>query len=119
MKTYLQAIELMAQSEERNDISLKDTSLEVIAELVKLYGGEIIVNTPSEERTPLISMRVNVGSCQVWAHCHTTNIALMLQIESFQGKRMSFVQGANLTIADNQYLILSAVNGAQTGQKEK
>ena len=116
MKNHLQAIELMAQSEERSDISLKDTSLEVITELVKLFGGEVVLNTPIEERTPLISMKVKVGNCQVWAHHHTTNLALMLQIESFQGKRMSFVQGANLTIADNQYLILSAELAKPTEQ---
>jgi hypothetical protein len=105
---HLAAIAFMAQSERRSSLTLSRITLHEMAELIRLYGGSVTVEPISENRfNPTIYCRIAVNNCEVWAFHYCTNLALMLQKESFRANESIFEKGTQLTIIDNQYLILS------------
>jgi predicted solute-binding protein len=101
----------MSQSPIKNSISLSEVSLHDIAELINLFGGSIQTRAVSDDVTPFISMYTQVGNCQVFAYNLAKNIAVMNQQSAFGGLGMAFPSGSNLTVIDDQYLVLSDSNG--------
>jgi hypothetical protein len=100
---HLGAIELLAQSEKVTSLSVVTGTLQDIVEAIKLFGGSVHV-LESEHNT--IMYRSRIGNCNLWIHNQTTNLACILQIESFQSKESIFEKGTDLTIIDKQYIIL-------------
>jgi len=104
---HISSILLLSQSPISNSISLSEVSLHDIAELVKEFGGTITTRPVSDDVTPFITLYTQVGNSQVWAHHLGKNIAVMNQQSAFDGFKMDFPSGSNLTVIDNQYLVLS------------
>lgn len=107
---HLTAVAILAQSEFRNNLSVKEGSLEQIQEAVKLFGGTISlskINDQTESTNVLISSYSEIGNCQLFVHVFTTKLAIMLQKDAFQSDCAIFQKGTDLTIIDNQYLVLS------------
>jgi hypothetical protein len=103
---HLGAIALLAQSDRVTSISVADGTIEDIVESVKLFGGTVFV-TDSESDYHSIYFRSSIEKTTLWIHLHTTNLACVLQRESFQSKESVFERGTDLTIIDNQYVVLS------------
>jgi hypothetical protein len=107
---HLGAIALLAQSDRLTSITVygTDATIEDIVEAVKLFGGTVFV-TDSESEYHSIYFRSAIENTTLWIHLHTTNLACVLQRESFQSKESVFERGTDLTIIDNQYVVLSDV----------
>ncbi len=103
---FLGAIELLVQLEKPTSLSLLSGTLQEIVVVIKLYGGSIHV-LDSEQNT--ILCRSRIGDCHLWIHVQTTNLACVLQKESFQSNESIFEKETYLTVIDNQYLVLSDV----------
>jgi hypothetical protein len=101
---HLSAIALLAQSEKVTSLSISNGTLEDIAVIIKLYGGEVHV---IEGQHNTILCRSKIENCHLWIHVQTTNLACVLQKESFQSNESIFEKGTNLIIIDNQYVVLS------------
>jgi len=106
---HLGAIALLAQSDRLTSITVSDGTIEDIVEAVKLFGGTVFV-TDSESDYHSIYFRSAIENTTLWIHLHTTNLACVLQRESFQSKESVFERGTDLTIIDNQYVVLSDVD---------
>lgn len=107
---HLTAVSILAQSEFRTNLSVQEGSLEHIQEAVKLFGGTITlskINDQTESGNVLITCLSSVGSCHLFIHVFTTKLAIMLQKEALQSDYILLEKGTDLTIIDNQYLILS------------
>jgi len=104
---HISSILVMSQSPISNSISLSEVSLHDIAELINLFGGTVKTRPVSDDVTPFISMYTEVGNCQVFVSHLAKNIAVMNQQSAFDGLVMTFPSGSNLTVIDNQYLVLS------------
>jgi hypothetical protein len=103
-ESYLSAIALLGQLDKFTSLSLLSGTLEEIVFVIKLYGGEVSV---IEGQHNTILCRSKIGNCHLWIHVQTTNLACVLQKESFQSNESIFEKGTDLTIIDNQYLVLS------------
>jgi hypothetical protein len=97
----------MSQSQIRSSISLTSVSLHDIAELAKLWGGTIRITFKDGQAGAMISIQGSFNNCEFWAHHHTTVLAGNLQQEVFQSDFFVVEPQTNLTIIDNQYLVLS------------
>jgi hypothetical protein len=106
---HLTAVAMLAQSDKIPSITLSSGTLEDIQEAVKLFGGTVCV-TESESDYHSIYYYSNIGDCTLWIHIQTTNLACILQRESFQSNQSIFEKGTDLSIIDNQYLILFNIN---------
>jgi hypothetical protein len=99
----------MSQSPIRSSISLTSVSLHDIAELAKLWGGTIRITFKEGQAGSMISIQGSFNNCEFWAHHHTTVLAGNLQQEVFQSEDFVVAAETNLTVIDNQYLIVSDV----------
>ena len=105
---HLTAVAMLAQSDKLTSLSISGGTLEDIQEAVKLFGGNVYV-TPSESEHNSIYSHSKIGNCIIWIHHHTTKLGCVLQREYFQSNESIFEKGTDLSIIDNQYLILSDV----------
>lgn len=103
-ESYLSAIALLGQPDKVTSISVSTGTLQDIVLVIKSYGGEVHV-IGGQHNT--ILCRSKIGNCHLWIHVQTTNLACVLQKESFQSNESIFEKGTYLTVIDNQYLVLS------------
>ena len=106
---HISSILVMSQSPIRSSISLTSVSLHDIAELAKLWGGTIRITFKEGQAGSMISIQGSFNNCEFWAHHHTTVLAGNLQQEVFQSEDFVVAAETNLTVIDNQYLIVSDV----------
>jgi hypothetical protein len=97
----------MSQSPIRSSISLTSVSLHDIAELAKLWGGTIRITLKEGQAGSMISIQGSFNNCEFWAHHHTTVLAGNLQYHAFESDLCVVEPETNLTVIDNQYLVLS------------
>jgi hypothetical protein len=97
----------MSQSPIRSSISLTSVSLHDIAELAKLWGGTIRITFKDGQAGAMISIQGSFNNCEFWAHHHTTVLAGNLQYHAFQSDLFVVEAETNMTIMDDQYLIVS------------
>jgi hypothetical protein len=111
---HLTSVALLADGIRRTRLTVIDGSLEEIQEAVQLFGGEIGFTKITDE-THSSSVQIfyhsQIGNCQLWIHLFTTKLAVMLQKDAFRADSSIFQKGTQLTIIDNQYLVLSDSNG--------
>ena len=110
LANHLVIVETLSKLEPRTHLSIVDSSLAGIQETIKLFGGSITltkINDQTNSANVLISAYSEIGNCQFWVHVFTTKLAIMLQKEAFNADFVKFEKGTNLTIIDNQYLVLS------------
>jgi hypothetical protein len=100
---HLGAISLLAQSDKVTSLSVVTGTLQDIVDAIKLFGGTVHV-LESEHNTIMYLSRI--GNCNLFIHNQTTNLACVLQKEAFQSKESVFEKGTDLTIIDNQYIVL-------------
>lgn len=106
---HISSIVVMSQSPIRSSISLTSVSLHDIAELAKLWGGRISITFKEGQAGAMISIQGSFNNCDFWAHHHTTVLAGNLQQEVFQSDLFVVAAETNLTVIDDQYLVLSDV----------
>jgi hypothetical protein len=99
---YLGAIALLAQSEKVTSLSVTG-SLEDIQLAVKLFGATVYVSLESNQ----IFSHSKIGKTTLWFHHHTNALSAILQKESFQSNESIFEKETDLSIIDNQYLVLN------------
>ena len=112
LANHLAVVETLSTLEPRTSLSIIDSSLSGIQETIKLFGGSITlskINDQTDSANVLISSYSEIGNCQFWVHVFTTKLAIMMQKEAFNADFVKFEKGTNLTIIDNQYLVLSDV----------
>ena len=106
---HISSIVVMSQSPIRSSISLTSVSLHDIAEMAKLWGGTIRITFKDSQAGAMISLQGSFNNCEFWAHHHTTVLAGNLQQEVFQSDLFVVEPETNLTVIDDQYLVLSDV----------
>jgi hypothetical protein len=94
----------LGQPDKVTSISVSTGTLQDIVLVINSYGGEVSV---IEGQHNTILCRSKIGNCHLWIHVQTTNLACVLQKESFQSNESIFEKGTDLTVIDNQYLVLS------------
>jgi hypothetical protein len=104
---HISSIVVMSQSPIRSSISLTSVSLHDIAELAKLWGGTIRITFKDGQAGAMISIQGSFNNCEFWAHHHTTVLAGNLQYHAFQSDLFVVEAETNMTIMDDQYLIVS------------
>lgn len=104
---HISSIVVMSQSPIRSSISLTSVSLHDIAEMAKLWGGTIRITFKEGQSGAMISIQGSFNNCEFWAHHHTTVLAGNLQQEVFQSDLFVLEPETNLTVIDDQYLVLS------------
>jgi hypothetical protein len=104
---HISSILVMSQSPIRSSISLTSVSLHDIAELAKLWGGKIGITFKEGQAGSMISIQGSFNNCEFWAHHHTTVLAGNLQYHAFLGDLFLVEPETNLTVIDDQYLIIS------------
>jgi hypothetical protein len=107
---HLTSVAILANADIKTSLSVIDGSLEMIQEAVSLFGG--IINLPNiddeTDRSYLfITCASKIGNCHLWIHSQTNKLAIMLQKDALQSSYIVFEKGTQLTIIDNQYLVLS------------
>jgi hypothetical protein len=107
---HLAAIAILSNSQFKSSLSLRNSNLERIQEIINLYGGKIALSKINDD-TPdvgvLISSYTEIGSLELWVHVFSTKLGIMLQRDILGGNHKDFEPGTNLTIIDNQYLVIS------------
>lgn len=106
---HIGSILMMSQSPIRSSISLTSVSLHNIAELAKLWGGTIRITFKENQTGSMISIQGSYNNCDFWGHHHTTLEAGQLQEQAFINDSPLLPSGTDLTIIDNQYLVISNV----------
>ena len=109
-QNHLAAIAILSQSQFKSSLSLRNSNLEKIQEIINLYGGRITLSKINDD-TPdvgvLISSCSVIGNLELWVHVFVTKLSLMLQRDILGGNFKDFQPGTNLTIIDNQYFVVS------------
>ena len=107
---HLAAIAILSNSQFKSSLSLRNSNLQRIQEIINLYGGKIALSKINDD-TPdvgvLISSYTEIGNVELWIHVFSTKLSLMLQRDILGGNFKDFQPGTNLTIIDNQYLVIS------------
>ena len=104
---HISSIVVMSQSQIHSSISLTSVSLHDIAEMAKLWGGTIRITFKQGQSGAMISLQGSFNNCEFWGHHHTTIEAGNLQQEVFQSDLFVVAAETNLTVIDDQYLIVS------------
>lgn len=107
---HLAAIAILSNSQFKSSLSLRNSNLERIQEIINLYGGKITLSKINDD-TPdvgvLISSYTEIGNVELWIHVFSTKLAVMLQRDALGCNHKDFQPGTNLTIIDDQYLVIS------------
>jgi len=107
---HLTSVALLAEGQHLTRLTVCDGSLESIQEAVQLFGGNVSISKVTDESTgEHIYYHSKIGKCELWIFVFTTKLAIMLQKDAFQANTSLFEKGTQLTIIDNQYLVLSHV----------
>jgi len=109
---HLTSVALLANADFKTSLSILDGSLELIQEAVNLFGGTINLpnlNDETDGANLFITCASDIGNCRLWVHSKTTKLAIMLQKDALRSSYIVLEKGTQLTIIDNQYLVLSHV----------
>ena len=107
---HLAAIAILSNSQFKSSLSLRNSNLQRIQEIINLYGGKIALSKINDD-TPdvgvLISSYTEIGNVELWIHVFSTKLSLMLQRDILGGNFKDFESGTNLTIIDDSYFVVS------------
>lgn len=109
-QNHLAAIAILSNSQFKSSLSLRNSNLERIQEIINLFGGKITLSKINDD-TPdvgvLISSYTEIGNVELWVHVFSTKLSLMLQRDILGGNHKDFEPGTNLTIIDDSYFVVS------------
>ena len=109
-QNHLAAIAILSNSQFKSSLSLRNSNLQRIQEIINLYGGKITLSKINDD-TPdvgvLISSYTEIGNVELWIHVFSTKLSLMLQRDILGGNHNDFEPGTNLTIIDDSYFVVS------------
>lgn len=105
---HLTSVALLADGPLRTSLTVIEGSLELIQEAIQLFGGEVYTTEVNDQETHFqIYSCSKVGNTELWIHLFATRLQIMLQTDAFRARTSIFEKGTQLTIIDNQYLVLS------------